>query len=383
MAVSVGTSVGMISLISRSLGAKKFEEANKAAGNGVTLAIIIYIVFALFGLFGASWYMTNYTDNVEVIEMGTIYLQTLLIFSFNVTLQIMFERIIQSTGITIYTMIVQLIGAAINIILDPIFIFGWLGIPAMGVRGAAIATVIAQFISMSLIVIFNKKVNQYITITKATLKLKLTTVKEIYRVDFPAILMQSILPIMNMGLNTILVSNQSAVAVLGAYFKLSNFAYMPVFGLINGTIPLFAYNFGAEKKARVKETLKKALVIALVILTIGFLLFLIIPSQLLTMFNVSEATLEVGRPALRIIGFAFPLASIGILFSALFQSLGKGVYSLVISLFRQLVTVLPLAYVLYNFIGLEAVWLALPLGELVGAIISLAFYKRVYQRYLS
>lgn len=382
ISVAVGTAVGLNSLISRKLGQKRKEEANLAASHGVLLGILSYFVFALFGIFGSRIYFEAFSNNSIVIDMGVQYISICTIFSFGIFLQIIGERIMQSAGITIYNMITQLVGAITNIILDPILIFGLFGMPKLGIAGAAWATVIGQILAMVISYSFNHFKNHEVRLVIKGFTLDSYLIGEIYRVGLPSIVMQSIGSVMVMGLNMIIAESQAAISVLGVYFKLNSFVFMPVFGLTNGLIPICAYNFGAKKKERILLAVKDALIYAAIILTLGMCIFLAIPDKLLMMFNASSEMLRIGVPALRFISLSFPLAAVGIVLSSLYQALGEGIYSLIMSACRQLVVLLPVAYILHKFLGLTMIWAAFAIAEVVSLFICLYFYKLCYKKHL-
>ena len=382
ISVAVGTAVGLNSLISRKLGQKRKEEANLAASHGVLLGILSYFVFALFGIFGSRIYFEAFSNNSVVIDMGVQYISICTIFSFGIFLQIIGERIMQSAGITIYNMITQLVGAITNIILDPILIFGLFGMPKLGIAGAAWATVIGQILAMVISYSFNHFKNHEVRLVIKGFTLDSYLIGEIYRVGLPSIVMQSIGSVMVMGLNMIIAESQAAISVLGVYFKLNSFVFMPVFGLTNGLIPICAYNFGAKKKERILLAVKDALIYAAIILTLGMCIFLAIPDKLLMMFNASSEMLRIGVPALRFISLSFPLAAVGIVLSSLYQALGEGIYSLIMSACRQLVVLLPVAYILHKFLGLTMIWAAFAIAEVVSLFICLYFYKLCYKKHL-
>ena len=301
IAVSSGTCVGINALLSRSLGEKRQKEANLSAVNGVFLAFVSYLVFALMGIFGSHLFFASQTENREIVEFGTQYLTICLIFSFGIFMEMTFERIMQSTGRTIYSMVTQGTGAIINIILDPIMIFGLFGFPRLGIRGAAIATVTGQIIAMILAVWFNHKKNRDVQLSFKGFKPDGRIIAKIYEVGVPSIVMQSIVSIMTFGMNKILIMfSETAVSVLGIYFKLQSFIFMPIFGLNNGVIPIVAYNYGAGHKRRIMDTIKLSTFIAVGIMLIGLIIFQVFPEGLLKLFNASDHMLEVGVPALRI-----------------------------------------------------------------------------------
>ena len=383
IAVSVGTGVGVNALLSRLLGEGKKERAKATADNAVLLAIIASIAFAIFGAIGTKAFFNAQTNSDSIRSLGYSYLSIVSIFSFGLILEVTYERILQSTGKTIYNMITQGIGAIINIILDPILIFGLLGAPKMGVAGAAIATVAGQIIAMILSFIFNMKYNEEVDITfgKHIFKPDFIIIKDIYKVGIPSIAMQSMSTLMMLGLNKILVRySDMAVNVLGIYYKLQSFVFMPIFGLNNGMTPIVAYNYGARNKDRIMKVLKYSFLSSLVIMVIGTAIFWIFPKELMMLFSPNEEMLRLGIPALRICSLCFILAAFDVIAIASFQSLGNGMYALYASFLRQLVLILPLAYVLSNMFGLEAVWYSIPLAELGCAFLDIYLMKKIYDK---
>lgn len=381
IAVSSGTCVGINALLSRSLGEKRQKEANLSAVNGVFLAFVSYLVFALMGIFGSHLFFASQTENREIVEFGTQYLTICLIFSFGIFMEMTFERIMQSTGRTIYSMVTQGTGAIINIILDPIMIFGLFGFPRLGIRGAAIATVTGQIIAMILAVWFNHKKNRDVQLSFKGFKPDGRIIAKIYEVGVPSIVMQSIVSIMTFGMNKILIMfSETAVSVLGIYFKLQSFIFMP--GLNNGVIPIVAYNYGAGHKKRIMDTIKLSTFIAVGIMLIGLIIFQVFPEGLLKLFNASDHMLEVGVPALRIISTSFLFAGYCIILGSVFQALGNGVYSLIVSVARQLLCILPLAYVFARVAGLHAVWYSFPLAELISVTLTTILFRRIYVKKL-
>lgn len=379
IAVSTGTCVGVNAMLSRSLGEQKPEEARLTAVNGIYLAILSYLAFALFGLFGSRIYFSSQTQDPNLINLGTQYLQICTIFSFGIFMEIVLERIMQSTGRTIYNMYSQGIGAIINIILDPILIFGLFGLPAMGISGAAAATVIGQIIAMLFALYFNLKKNPEVSINMRGFRPNKRIIRIIYEVGIPSIIMQSISSVMTYGLNMILITfSATAVTVLGIYFKLQSFIFMPIFGLNNGMIPIIAYNYGARKKTRIMDTVKLSICIAMGIMLFGLVLFQLFPAQLLMIFNASDHLLEIGVPALKLISLSFLFAGYCIIVGSLFQALGNGVYSLLISIARQLLCILPLAYLFSHLWGLHAVWYAFPMAEILSVVLTSLLFRRIY-----
>ncbi|MCI8865928.1 MAG: MATE family efflux transporter [Lachnospiraceae bacterium] len=381
IAVSSGTCVGVNALLSRSLGEQNQDAAQKAAVNGIFLSVAGAACFALFGLLGSRLYFASQTNDPTIIEYGVKYLSICLIFSFGIFLEIVLERILQSTGRTIYNMYSQGAGAITNIILDPIMIFGLFGFPAMGISGAAIATVTGQILAMVLSLFFNVRKNTDVSINMRGFSPDLTTIRIIYEVGFPSIIMQSIGSVMTYFLNLILVTfTETAVTVLGVYFKLQSFIFMPIFGLNNGMIPIIAFNYGARNKKRIIETTKFSIFIAVSIMLTGLALFQVFTRQMLLLFNASPQMLEIGIPALRIISLSFSFAGYCIIVGSVFQALGNGVYSLLTSVARQLLCLLPLAYVFAKYWGLHAVWYSFPLAEIISVLMSTILFIRIYQK---
>ena len=382
IAVSAGTGVGVNALLSRNLGEKNFEGANKTARNGIFLGIISCVIFAIFGIFGARFFYIAQTDNAEIIEYGTQYLSIICAMSAGIFMQVTFERLLQSTGKTVYSMITQASGAIINIILDPIMIFGLYGFPALGVTGAALATITGQMIAVCICLYFNVKKNHEININMKKFRPDKVTITNIYRVGVPSIIMQSIGSVMTFGMNNILLMfSSTAAAVFGIYFKLQSFIFMPVFGLTNGLIPIIAYNYGARNKQRIIQTMKLSVIISVSIMVVGTIIFQTIPEFLLrNLFEASDHMVEIGVPALRIISLCFIIAGFCIIFGSVFQAMGNGVYSLIVSVCRQLLTILPLAYIFAKVFGLHMVWWSLPLAELVSLAVSTILLKRIYQQ---
>ncbi len=393
IAVAAGTGVGVNALLSRNLGEKNFRSANLAANNGILLAICSYLLFLIFGLTMVEpYYLSHFSEEEllidpegcqEIITAGINYLRICTVFSIGIFVQITFERLLMSTGKTFYNMITQGTGAIINIILDPILIFGYLGFPKLGVSGAAIATITGQLIAMSLGIIFNQKKNKEIHLTLRDMKPHFPTIGAIYAVGLPSIIMQSIGSIMTYGMNRILnLITPTAVSVFGIYFKLQSFIFMPIFGLNNGMVPIVAYNYGARNKKRILDTIRLSVFIAVGIMLFGLLIFQLIPGLLLKLFEASDEMLTIGIPALRTISISFLFAGYCIIISSVFQALGNGVYSLLVSVFRQLIVILPAAWILANQFGLRAVWYSFPLAELVSLGLCTFFLFRIYQKKL-
>lgn len=383
IAVGTGTGVGVNALLSKQLGEKDFKRVNKTAMNGIFLAAVSFFIFVVVGIVGVKpFYASQIKDaDPEIYNMGIQYLTIVCVCSFGLYAQLIFEKLLQSTGKTLYTMISQATGAIINIILDPILIFGLVGMPKLGVAGAAIATVIGQIVSGSLGLIFNLKQNKEIHISLKGFRPDKNTILNIYKVGVPSIIMQAIGSVMTYSMNMILITfSSTATAVFGVYFKLQSFFFMPVFGLNNGLIPIVAYNYGAGKRNRLIKAVKCSYVYAFVLLALGFVVFETIPGVLLSLFEASDEMLAIGVPALRTIGVHFLIAWFCIISGSVFQALGNGVYSLVVSVARQLVVLLPVAFILARLGGLAAVWWSFPIAELMSLCVSSFFLFRIYEK---
>ena len=379
IAVSVGTSVGVNSLLARKLGAKDLSAARKAAGNGLTLSVISWGFFALLGLFFSKTFVEFCSNDPELIAMGNQYISICLIFSLGLFIDITCERILQGTGDTFHPMIIQSTGAIVNIILDPILIFGLFGMPRMGVMGAAIATVFAQHVSAALAIYYVRR-NKEIVLKKASFRLEKQTVKDIYAVGIPTIIMQAIGTILITSLNKILIGfSTSAVAVFGIYFRLQSFIFMPVFGLNTGMIPVIGYNYGARKPKRITATIKVGLIVAVTIMGIGTALFILFPHILLSWFNATPEMVEIGIVAMQRISLGFVLAGVSIVLIALFQGMGYGYLSMINSVTRQLVFLLPAAYLLGRFVGLDALWYSFFIAEIASFSLTLYFFWKIYK----
>lgn len=379
ISVGSGTGVGINALLSKALGEKKQKRANKAANNGLLLTFISFIVFVAVGIFLAEPFIKSQTDSINIANMGTVYLYTCCTLSIGVFFQMTFERLLQSTGRTHLSMISQITGAVINIIFDPIFIFGYFGIEGMGVIGAAYATVLGQCIAAVVGLVLNVKFNPDIKISlKKMFKPSWKIIRRIYAVGVPSILMMAIGSIMSYCMNQILgIFSSTAVAVFGAYFKLQSFIFMPIFGLNNGLIPVLAYNYGARSKERIREAVKFSMKLALSIMVIGTIVFWSIPRLLLGFFDASDYMLSLGVPALRIISLSFPVASLCIAMGSMFQAFSKSKYSLIVSVGRQLVVLIPVAWLLAQTGEVQNVWWAFPAAELMSLVLSIYFFKRI------
>ena len=380
---AIGIGVGVNSLLSKSLGQGNREMANRTAGNGIFLILIAVAALMLFGFFGTRPYYEIQSDVTETVEGGIIYSSICCIFTLGVFAEILFERLLQATGRTVHTMITQGVGAVVNIVLDPVFIFGYFGIPAMGIAGAAVATVIGQWIAAALALFFNLKFNPDVQLRLKYIKPDWQAIRQILTVGIPTIIMNSIGSVLNFSMNQILLGfkavGETAAGVFGIYYKLQSFFFMPLFGINNATISIIAFNYGAKKPDRIIKTLKIATGIALGLMFAGLLAFQFIPQVLLGLFNPSDAFLEIGCSALRIISIHFPVAAICIVFSSSFQALGNGIYSTITSLCRQLIALLPAAYLLSLSGNLNDVWWSFPIAEVVSLAASLFFFVKIFR----
>lgn len=384
IALAGGTCVGLNAVLSKALGEKNFEKVNKSATNAIFLMVLNIIVFFLVGLFAVKPFYTSQTADAEIVTYGVQYLSIVLMCSFGIFFQFVFDKMLQSTGNTFYTMITQMVGAIINIVLDPILIFGLFGMPKMGVIGAAIATVAGQIIAAIVSLIFNLTKNKEINMSFKDFKPDMDIIKQIYKVGVPSIIMQSIGSIMTYGMNQILIAfSTTATAVFGVYFKLQSFIFMPIFGLNNGMVPIVAYNYGAQKRKRLLKTVKLSVIYAVGIMTVGVLLFQLIPDKLFMLFDASDQMLEMGVPALRIISVHFPLAGICIVCGSLFQALGNAVYSMINSICRQIVVLLPAAYLLAQLGNVNYVWWSLPIAELMSLTMTMIFLVKINKDIIS
>ena len=377
IAVCAGTTVGMNALLSRSLGAKEQERADRAANTGIFLALASFVVFAIVGaLFSRTFFLLQ-TDVPEIVDYGTDYARVCLCCSIGLFCQFTFERLLQSTGRTHLSMCTQILGAVTNIVLDPILIFGLLGFPRLEVMGAAVATVVGQCLAAVAALILNLKKNPDIHIRPRHIRWHGATVKNIYRIGLPSIVMQCIGSVMVFGVNRILISfTTTATAVFGAYFKLQSFIFMPVFGLNNGMVPIVAYNFGAARMDRVKRTVKLAVCTAVAIMAVGLAIFQLAPEVLLSFFDASAEMDAIGSVALRIISISFLFAGFCIIAGSVCQAIGNPFYSLIVSVARQLVVLLPVAWLLAQTGRLELVWVAFPIAELMSLTLSVIFLRR-------
>ena len=374
ISIAVGFGVGINALLSRALGQKNAERVNQVAVNGLLLALLSYLLVLVGGLIGIRAYMRAQTDIESIVEYGITYLNICVLCSLGVFCEITFERFLQATGRTIYSMVTQLAGAITNIILDPILIFGLLGFPKMGIAGAAWATVIGQCLGAVVAVILNHTKNPEIHLRLRHIRPSGKLMGEITAISIPSIIMSCISSLTCFIMNLILITfSSTAVAVFGVYFKLQSFVFMPVFGLNNGMVPIIAYNYGAQKPERIHKTIRLGMLYAVMIMALGFLVFQLIPKELLSMFDASDAMLEIGAPALRIMSLAFIFAGISIVAGSSCQAFGYSVYSMFISIARQIVVLIPAAYLLSLAGVLRGVWFAFPIAEIASLTLSLLF----------
>ncbi len=378
IAIASGTGVGVNAILSKSLGEKDFEKANRTACTGILLSVISYLIIAVSGILFSRKFFELQTDIQEIIDYGYSYMLICTVMSFGIFLEIMFERLLQATGKTIYSMFSQGIGAIFNIIFDPILIFGLFGFPKMGIKGAALATVLGQILAMVIAFVFNITKNNDLAFKKAYFTGNSKLIKNIYSIGIPSILMMSIGSVMTFSLNKILIAfTTTATAVLGVYFKLQSFIFMPIFGLNNGMVPIVAYNYGARRKERVTKTIKISIFTAESLMLIGLIIFQLFPKQLFMLFNASNDMLTIGIPALRIISIHFLLAGFAIISSSVFQALGSGIHSLIVSASRQLLVLIPSAYLLSLTGSVSAVWWAFPIAETVSVTLCAIFLSKL------
>lgn len=378
---AVGIGVGVNSLLSKSLGEKNQEAANRTAGNGLVLMLAATALFMLFGFFGVRPYYEMQSTVTETVEGGIAYSRICSVFTLGIFIEVLGERLLQATGRTVHTMISQSVGAIINIILDPILIHGWFGMPVMGIAGAAVATVIGQWVAAAVAVYFNFKYNPEVQFHLRYTKLDKQTVGSILTVGIPSVVMNGIGSVMNFGMNQILQGfTETATGVFGIYFKLQSFFFMPLFGINNATISIIAYNYGARKPDRILRTLKFTCISCLSLMILGLAVFQFFPEALLMIFHPSPEFLDIGRSALRIISWSFPVAAICIAISASFQALGNGMYSTITSLCRQMLVLLPAAYLLSLTGQVNNVWFAFVVAEVASAAATAFFYLRIYRQ---
>ncbi|MCI1931832.1 MAG: MATE family efflux transporter [Clostridia bacterium] len=380
IAIAVGTGVGINAFLSKSLGEKNKENVDLAANNGIFLAFVSYIVFMSFTLFLSSFYFKSQTDISEIVTDGEIYIRICALGCIGVFMQITLGRLLQSTGKAVFAMLTQFTGALINIIFDPILIFGLFGFPKLGMAGAAIATLMGQIFGTIIALYFNLKFNNEITLKIKGFRPDIKTIKRIYSVGFPAIVMQAVSSVMIFGMNNILLSfSSTATAVFGIYFKLQSFIVLPVIGLNNGIVPIIAFNYGARHKERIIKTIKISILSAFIITFMGMVIFHTFPGQILELFKASENMLKIGIPALKTMSLCFIFASFSIVMIAVFQAFSKGFYSLWVSLLRQMFVLLPVAYLFSKSGNINLVWWAFPIGEIASLLLAIVLLKRLYR----
>ncbi len=373
---AIGTSVGVCSVISRRLGERRLEEAQKAAQTGYTIELMLMVAFVLIGAFLSKPFIRLYTSDAELISMTSVYLQICMMLSIGSFVNVFCEKALQSTGDTIHPMIIQASGAIFNVIFDPILIFGYLGFPAMGVAGAAYATVAGQIFAMILGIVFLKR-NRHLSVRLLRPRLYKDSAKDIIKVGLPAVIMQGIGTIMTSLMNAILITfDVLATTVFGVYFKLQSFVFMPIFGMNSGLMPILGYNYGAKNKPRMMRALKLGIVFAFIFMSLGTLVFNLLPDALLGLFNASDSLKSLGEVALRLISLSFPLAAISIILGALFQAMGDGFYSMVVSVVRQLFILIPCAWLFGRLFGLNAVWFSFLTAEVFALVLSLFFFRK-------
>lgn len=380
VALNIGTNVGVTALISRSLGEKKFEDANDFARHGLFLAIIYSIIFSILGFLFSETFFNIITTDEAIRKEGITYLSIVTVFSFGFFIETSFEKMMQATGKSVGSMITQLSGAIFNIIFDPILIFGLFGFPAMGTKGAAIATVSGQILGTFVGYFLNKYTNSDLELRFFTLKLKLGKIKNIFKIGLPSIVMQAIGSFTIMGLNTILVKYHSAVAVLGSYYKVQSFILMPLIGLNNGMVPIVSYNFGSHNKKRITKVIKVALIFGFIMMLVGAALVFTYAELILKLFNASDTMLRIGNFAFKAIAIHYPLVSFNIILSSVMQATKKELYSLIASIIRQIVFLLPSAYVLSSLYGVNGTWFCFLISEFMAFVVILILFKKTYDQ---
>ena len=381
IAVSCGFGIGLSSCVARALGARNEKEVTSAATHGFLLSGVHWLLFVLMGLFVTGPFLRNFTDSPQIYEMSCQYTQIVLCFSIGSMYHLYAEKLFQATGSMVLPMIFQGAGAIFNIILDPIFIFGWFGIPAMGVQGAAIATVASQILAAALSMVFFLKKCTSVRIHLKGFRFEKNMLWKIYTVAIPSAIMMSLPSVLVAALNSVLSAfSATAIAVFGLYIKIQTFVYMPANGVIQGMRPIMSYNYGAGNRKRMKETLKASLEAAGVIMTLGTVLFMAFPQGIMQLFNANAEMFEIGVPMLRIIAIGFIISTVGCVLSGAFEALGKGVQSLVVSLLRQLIIIIPLSAVLSKTAGLYGVWATFPAAELIAAVIGCSLYRNFMKK---
>ena len=382
IAVAVGMGVGMSALLSRALGEKRQDKANTVAMQGILISALCFVLFALAGGMLSEWFISLQTTNEDVIDFGNSYLSICCIFSLGIFMQVTMERLLQSTGKTVLSMITQGAGAVTNIVLDPIFIFGWGFIPEMGVAGAAVATVIGQWVAALVGLWFNLKYNKELSLQARKLRPNLRIIKQISIIGIPSIIMSAIGSVMTFCMNKILepFQKEQAVALFALYFKLQSFVFMPVFGLNNGMVPIVAYNLGARKRSRMIKTLKLSAMYATGIMLVGLLVMQTMPDLVLKLFNADADMMALGVPAFRIISLCFVFAGASIIMSSMCQAVGNSIYSMFVSIGRQLVILIPAAWLLAKTGNAVMVFWAFPIAEVVALFLCIFFLRKVLKQ---
>jgi putative MATE family efflux protein len=384
VSMGVGTGVGINSLIARRLGEKRQDDANSAAAHGFFVALINWVIFALFGLFFADDFLALFTSDRYILENGLIFYKIISVGSLFFFISVVIERILQATGNMLFPMIFNLVGGVINIVLSPILILGMFGVPRYGMQGAGMAVLISQFVVMivALILLFGFK--HHVQVKIRGLKISGSIFREIYSVGLPSVVMMSVGSVMSAALNAILIiHSEIAVAIMGIFFRINSFVFMPAFGLNQGALPVMAYNFGARNKTRLLEALKFTLMIAVGITLIGTAIMIIFSRQILMLFSATPEMLAIGIPAMRMFSITFVFAGFTIVVGTLFQALAHGIFSMIVSLMRQVIIVIPLAYILLNYVGITAAWASFPIAEFLAAILSLVFLRHIYKKDIS
>lgn len=381
LAVAVGLGVGLNSCMARSLGAGKRRQANQEATHGFFFSLLHSLIFVLVGVFATEPFMGLFTEDPDIFRMGCQYTSIVITLSFGSIIHIYVEKMFQATGDMVIPMVMQIVGALVNIVMDPILIFGWLGLPAMGVTGAAIATVAGQMIACLLAVILFVRRNNGIRLEFSGFRFQWRITKNIYGVAIPSAIMTSITSVLVSVLNRMVISvSQTAVAVLGIYFKLQSFVYMPSNGVIQGMRPIVSFNYGAEQYERSTRAIRCSILLAGGVLLAGTALLWIVPRPILSLFDAGPDMMQMGTEALRIISLGFAVSTVGIVLCGAFEALGKGVYSLVISLVRQLLIIPPMSFVLMRFLGLTGVWITFPVAECVAAAVAVILFKKNWKQ---
>lgn len=385
VALAAGLGVGLNAVLSRALGAKDQKSVSRAASNGLFLMLICAAVFMALGATCSRLYFEAQTDIAEIVEGGVVYTSIVTVGSLGLFMQILFERLLQSTGRTVLTMYSQLVGTVINIVLDPVLIFGLLGMPRMGVAGAAVATILGQWVSAAVGLVMCLRKNPEVKLAVKGFRPEGAMIRRILAIGVPSVIMQSIGSVMTFLMNQILIAfSSTAVAVFGVYFKLQSFVFMPIFGMNNGTVPIVAYNYGARRPDRMTKAVRYSITAAIVIMICGTLLFHTATRQLLGIFDASEEMLRIGVPALRIISLSFPVAGFCIGVGTVFQALGYSIYSMIVSLVRQLFVLIPCAYLIGRVTGdVTMVWYAFVIAEVFSLVLSSFFFRRVYRNVIA